>query len=62
MTNALAPVLTVIISLLIYMVIPHPVIITGMVFAVIAAFLLAIEEETDVEPGEELKQMQQEIS
>ncbi|HKJ69984.1 MAG TPA: DMT family transporter [bacterium] len=62
MTNALAPVLTVIISLLIYMVIPHPIIITGMVFAVIAAFLLAIEEETDVEPGEELKQMQQEIS
>lgn len=49
MTNALAPVLTVIISLAIYAVIPHPVIITGMVMAVIAAFLMAMEEETDVE-------------
>ena len=51
MTNALAPVLTVIISLAIYMVIPHPIIIIGMVMAVIAAFLMAVEEETEVEPG-----------
>jgi len=57
MTNALAPVLTVIISLIIYAVIPHPIIITGMVLAVIAALVLGLEE--DIEPGEELEQMQQ---
>ena len=45
MTNALAPVITIIISLLIYQVIPQPVIITGMVLAIVSAFLLAIEEE-----------------
>jgi len=45
MTNALAPVITIIISLLIYQVIPHPIIITGMVLAIVSAFLLAIEEE-----------------
>ncbi len=45
MTNALAPVITVIISLAIYQVIPHLVIITGMVFAVVAAFLMAVEDE-----------------
>jgi drug/metabolite transporter (DMT)-like permease len=43
MVNALPPVLTVILSLLIYQVIPHPVIITGMVMAVTGAFLLANE-------------------
>ncbi|MCF7805474.1 MAG: DMT family transporter [Candidatus Marinimicrobia bacterium] len=58
MTNALAPVLTVIISLIIYAVIPHPVIIAGMVLAVVAALLLGLEE--DIEPGEELEQLQQE--
>lgn len=58
MTNALAPVLTVIISLIIYAVIPHPVIIGGMVLAVVAALLLGLEE--DIEPGEELEQLQQE--
>jgi drug/metabolite transporter (DMT)-like permease len=45
MTNALAPVITIIISLSIYRVIPHPIIITGMVLAIASAFLLAIEEE-----------------
>ena len=45
LTNAGAPVITVILSLLIYQVIPHPVTLAGMVFAVIAAVLLAIEEE-----------------
>ncbi|WP_456440747.1 EamA family transporter, partial [Caldithrix abyssi] len=45
MTNALAPVITIVISLLIYQVIPQPVIIAGMVLAIISAFLLAIEEE-----------------
>ena len=45
MTNALAPVITVILSLIIYQVVPHPVIIVGMVLALAAAFILAIEEE-----------------
>jgi drug/metabolite transporter (DMT)-like permease len=47
MTNALAPVLTVLISLMIYAVIPHAVTLVGMVVAIVAAFLMAIEEETD---------------
>ncbi len=38
---SLAPVVTVILSLLIYSVIPHPVIITGMCFAFLAIYLLA---------------------
>lgn len=45
MTNAIAPVITVIISLIIYQRIPHPLIMTGMVMALIATFLMAIEEE-----------------
>ena len=47
MTNALAPVITVIISLAIYRVIPHWIIIMGMVFAIIAAFLMALEDEAE---------------
>ena len=38
---SLAPVVTVILSLIIYRVIPHPVIITGLVTALIAIYLLA---------------------
>ncbi len=52
MTNAVAPVITIIISLIIYQVIPHPIIITGMVLALISIFLMAIEdnpEETEAE-------------
>lgn len=50
MINALAPVLTVIISLTIYAVIPHPIIATGMVFALTAAFLMARgEAEAELE-------------
>ena len=45
LTNAGAPVITIIISLIIYMVVPHPIIIAGMILAIIAAFLMAIEEE-----------------
>ncbi len=45
MTNALAPVITIIISLSIYRVIPQPIIIMGMILAIVSAFLLAIEEE-----------------
>jgi drug/metabolite transporter (DMT)-like permease len=44
MTNALAPVITIIISLSIYQVIPHPIILTGMALALLSAFLMAIEE------------------
>lgn len=49
MINALAPVLTVIISLAIYAVIPHPVIATGIVFALVAAFLMAREDAGEAE-------------
>ena len=45
MTNALAPVITIIISLSLYRVIPHIIIIIGIIFAVVSAFLLAIEGE-----------------
>ena len=41
LTNAVAPIITIIISLLIYTVIPGPVVITGMVIAMMAAYLLA---------------------
>ncbi|MFT3947745.1 MAG: DMT family transporter [Agriterribacter sp.] len=44
MTTALSPVLTVVISLSIYALIPHPVIISGMVLAIIAALLMGVEE------------------
>lgn len=50
MVNAVAPIITVILSLIIYQVIPHLVIVAGIVFAIAAAFLLAIEE--DEEPQE----------
>lgn len=41
LTNAVAPVITIILSLLIYAVIPNPVIMSGIVFALIAVYLLA---------------------
>jgi drug/metabolite transporter (DMT)-like permease len=44
MTTALSPVLTVIISLAIYVVIPHPIIIGGMLLAILSAFLMGVEE------------------
>jgi len=44
MTTALSPVLTVIISLAIYAVIPHPIIIGGMLLAILSAFLMGVEE------------------
>lgn len=47
MTNALAPVITIILSLLLYKVIPHLFITLGMILAIIASFLLGIEEETE---------------
>lgn len=50
LTNAVAPVITIIISLSIYQVIPNPVILSGMVMAVISIFLLAIEDEGEAVP------------
>lgn len=44
MTTALSPVLTVVISLAIYAVFPHPIIIIGVLLAIVAAFLMAVEE------------------
>lgn len=47
LTNAVAPVITIVLSLLLYAVIPHFIIILGMILAVFSAFLLGIEEETE---------------
>jgi drug/metabolite transporter (DMT)-like permease len=44
MTTALSPVVTVVLSLAIYAVIPHPVIITGMLLAIYAAYLMGVAE------------------
>lgn len=52
LVNAVAPIITVVISLIIYQVFPHLVIVSGIVLAVIAIFLLAIEE--DEPPKEEI--------
>ncbi|HYX06648.1 MAG TPA: EamA family transporter [Bacteroidales bacterium] len=43
LTNAVAPIITILLSLLIYAVIPHPFVLIGMVLAVISIFLLAKE-------------------
>jgi len=51
MVNALPPVITVIISLALYAVLPHPVIAIGMVLAIIAALLMALEPEEEVKQG-----------
>lgn len=48
-TNALAPVITVIISLMIYGVLPSSPVASGMVLAIAAALLLALEEGSEVE-------------
>lgn len=47
MTNAVAPVITIILSLIIYQVIPHPVIVGGMIMALISIFLMAIEDNPE---------------
>lgn len=44
MTTAMPPVLTVLISLTVYTIIPHPVIISGIILAIVAAFLMGIDE------------------
>lgn len=52
LTNAVAPVLTIVISLSLYKVIPHPIILTGMALALVSIFLLAIEDSGE-EPANE---------
>ena len=52
LVNAVAPIITVVISLVLYQVIPHVVIISGIVLAIVSVFMLAIEE--DEEPKEEI--------
>lgn len=47
LTNAVAPVITIVISLSIYQVIPHPIIIVGMIFALISISLFAIEDDDE---------------
>lgn len=52
LTNAAAPVITIVISLTIYAVIPQTTTLIGMMLAVAAAFLMAVEEEAaDVPKG-----------
>lgn len=54
MTNAIAPVMTIAISLSLYQVIPHPVILSGMGLALISIFLMAIEDSGETtETGRE---------
>ncbi len=43
--NAVAPVITVVLSLIIYAVIPHMITLAGMILAIVAAFLLSMEED-----------------
>lgn len=46
LTNAVAPVITIVISLIIYAVIPHIIILCGMVLAIIATLLLSLEDDS----------------
>ncbi len=47
LTNAVSPVITIIISLIIYQVIPHPFIVGGMGLALLSILLLAIEDDAE---------------
>ena len=55
LVNAVAPIITVVLSLLIYQVIPHMIIVAGIMLAIVSIFLLAIEE--DEEPSVEGKEV-----
>lgn len=57
MTNAVAPVITIIISLLIYRVIPEPVIVAGMVLAIVSISILAFEDTESDEANEVQKEI-----
>jgi len=48
LTNAVAPVITIVLSLLLYQVIPHWIIVTGMLLALVSIFLLAVEDDAEV--------------
>ncbi len=45
LTNAVAPVITIVLSLIIYSILPHRIIIAGMLLALVSIFLMAVEEE-----------------
>lgn len=60
LTNAIAPVITIVISLLIYAVFPHTVTLIGMILAIVSTFLLAIVEES-TEQVEEIEDKLEEI-
>ncbi len=55
LVNAVAPIITVILSLFIYSVIPHPVIVAGIILAVFSVYLLAVEGEDGSEEINEVK-------
>lgn len=60
LTNAIAPVITIVISLIIYAVIPHTVTLIGMILAIVSTFLLAIVEES-TEQAEEIDEKFEEV-
>lgn len=60
LTNAVAPVITIVISLLLYAVFPHTVTLIGMIIAIVATFLLAIVEES-TEKVEEIDEKVDEV-
>ena len=45
LVNAVAPIITVVISLIIYQIVPSFIVVTGIIFAIISIFLLALEED-----------------
>lgn len=56
LTNAVAPVITIVLSLMIYSVIPHVITMTGMILAIIATLFLSFEsDEKEPETEEEKK-------
>jgi drug/metabolite transporter (DMT)-like permease len=56
LTNAVAPIITVVLSLIIYAQMPGWITATGIVLALVATFLLAVEEESEPEAVAELQE------
>ena len=50
LTNAVAPIITVLLSLLLYRQVPHILVITGIVLAICAAFMMALEDAGEEAP------------
>lgn len=50
LVNAGAPVITILLSLLIYAVVPHPIVALGICLAIFAAYLMAVEPEVESIP------------